>query len=356
MAKCITRALLLLLLLVSCGGNESGRYSISGNAGKEGEKVFLFGLDSRYERLDSTTSNSNGDFIFTLPADTVMPLALIMPDGRSVTLYAEPGVKATLQEDVAMRNGYCVNGGATQALHDSISRLLDACKSNSERMARIDSFIARYPVNEVCIEIIRRYMVEVPAPDNNHIRNRISKLGGILQDHEFFVTTKNSIEKKNSNTLHRLFPHFSYTTSEGESVTLSTYKEKYTLITIWAPWDKPSIEGVRKLRVVADSVKSKSFAMLNVALDCDTARWRETIAGDSIVGDNVCDTKEWNSELAANFNIKSLPYSILLSPYQRIIMFGADLDKAGGHIDSLATNFDEEQERRKLKNKTKKNR
>ena len=53
---------------------------------------------------------------------------------------------------------------------------------------------------------------------------------------------------------------------------------------------------------------------------------------------------------------RRLPYSILLSPYQRIIMFGADLDKAGGHIDSLATNFDEEQERRKLKNKTKKNR
>lgn len=350
MNKCIIK-FLLLLLVVSCGSKDRKQYSISGNVGEKGEKLFLFGLDSRYEKLDSTTVDDEGNFSFTLSLDTITPLALVTPKGEMVTLYAEPGVEAILQKDDTIHSGYSASGGATQLLHDSISRLLDACKSNSERLARIDDFITKYPVSEVNVEIMRRYLIDTASPDNNQIRNRISKLGGILQDHEFFMSTKKSIDKKSSNTLHRLFPTFTYKTAKGEETTLGAYKSKYTLITFWASWDKQSVEGVKKLQAVADSVKSNSYGMLNIALDHDIDAWKQIVENDSIAGDNVCDTKAWDSELVHNFNIKSLPYSILLSPYQRIIMFNANLDDMGEHINSLATKFDKEQEEKEKKNK-----
>lgn len=354
MKRCTTLpVLLLLLLLLSCGEKNMNLYTIDGKTGEAGEKVFLFGLDSRYERLDSTTSDSEGEFTFTINADTVTPLALLMPEGNIVTLYAEPGTTAKLNKDTTLNSGYSVEGGATQALHDSISRLLDGCASNSQRMAIIDEFIAKYPVSEINVEIMRRYMVDTPSPDNGHIRNRISKLGGILQDHEFFATTKKNIDKKNSNTLHRLFPSFTYTTAEGEEVNLEEYKNKYTLITFWAPWDEACMEKMKKLKAVADTIESNSYAILNIALDHNKARWEEAMANDTIEGDNVCDTKAWNSELVNNFNIKSLPYSILLSPYLRIIMFDADIDRMGTYIDSLAVKFDKEQKEKEKRNRKK---
>ena len=347
--------ILLLLAFISCSEDNGLQYTISGNIGNADEKLYLFGTDSRYEKLDSAKSNRDGFFKFTVKADTVMPLALITPDGRLITLYAEPGIDATLQKDSTMQCGYTVIGGKLQSLHDSISRRLDACGSNSERMAEIDRFIEKYPVSEVNTEIMRRYMVETPSPDNNHIRNRISKLGGILQDNDFFLVTKKRIDKRNSNTLHRIFPHFSYTTHEGKKIELSTYNGKYTLITFWAAWDTVGRNEIKKLETISNTVKSKNFAVLNISLDHDTLQWKQFVEADSIVGDNACEPRSWNCELVNNFNISSLPYSILLSPYQRIVLFGADLNEMGQYIDSLATKHDKELERKEKEKKKKKN-
>ena len=76
MKRCTTLpVLLLLLLLLSCGEKNMNLYTIDGKTGEAGEKIFLFGLDSRYERLDSTTSDSEGEFTFTINADTVTQTA-----------------------------------------------------------------------------------------------------------------------------------------------------------------------------------------------------------------------------------------------------------------------------------------
>ena len=54
-------------------------------------------------------------------------------------------------------------------------------------------------------------------------------------------------------------------------------------------------------------------------------------------------------------NIKSLPFSILVSPYQRIVRFDLKLDDAGELIDSLTTKHDNnEKKKEEDKNKKKK--
>ena len=92
---------LLLFILTAClnGSSTETSYTISGQLEKEGETVYLYGWDSRYTKCDSTTSDKNGNFSISVPTDTIIPLALHMPDGRIVTLYAEPDLKATLSKD-----------------------------------------------------------------------------------------------------------------------------------------------------------------------------------------------------------------------------------------------------------------
>ena len=346
--------ILLLMLMFSCSKDlQENIFTIEGDTGTPNATVYLYGMDSRYDKADSIACDSIGYFRISIPADTITPLALITPDMRLVPVYAEPMLTARLQRDSTLKSGWSVEGGKTQALHDSISRVLDACDKPNTLHEKIDSFILQNPTSDVNIEIIRRYMTEFPQTDHKAIRSRTGNLSGMLQDHYFFVTLKERTDTKVSNIEHRSFPSFSYTTADSAEVTESTYIRKYTLVTFWASWDAASRERMRMLSDIQDSIDSKSFAILNISLDHDSAAWRDFIIQDSIPGDNVIDSKMFNSPLVKQFCIKSLPHTMLVSPYQRVISYDAGPEGLATRIDSLARRYDKEQERKEKERKKK---
>lgn len=343
--------LVSLLLAWSCSEKkqEEPKFTFEGNSGVPGATMYLFGLDSHHDVLDSTLCDKNGAFTFSVVLESPASLALITPDGQIVPVYAEPKAKATLNKDASYKCGWRVDAGETQKLYNSISLILDKCTDRKQVYEKVDSFFAAHPVSEVNPEILRRYIVDIPNQDNKEIRARISKFGGKLQDHEYPTRIKKITDNNNSNILHRSFPNFSYKTVDSTDVTLTTYLKKYTLITLWTSWDKESREHMKKLAAVKEGIKSESFAILNISLDYDTAAWRRCIIEDSIIGDNVHDKKMMNSAMINKFNIKSLPHTMLMSPYQRIMEYNVDLDNIATRIDSLATRYDKEQERKKKK-------
>ena len=348
--KRLCTLLLLLVIVCSCDEKkEEPTFTISGNSGMPESTVYLCGLDSRHNVLDSALCDNSGKFTISIPFDTVVPLALLTPDGHLLPVYAESKGEATLKRDSTLRCGWRVDAGKTQELYNIITRRLDKCTDMKETIEIIDSFFAAYPVSEVNVEILRQYIVDVPSPDNKEIRSRINKLGGKLQDHEYPTRIKKITDNTCSNILHRSFPNFNYTTVEGKDIALSTYIRKYTLVTFWASWDKTSREHMKKLALIDDSVKSESFAILNISLDYDTAQWKKFITEDSIAGDNVNDIKTMNSDLLKKFNIKSLPHTMLVSPYQRVMEYDVDLGNIAGRIDSLSARYDKEQQRKKEK-------
>lgn len=346
---------LLILLLLSCGNEKQENiFTLEGNTGTPEGCLYIFGTDGRYEKRDSTVCDENGFFRFTIPADTVTPLALITPDMRLVPVYAEPKLKAELLRDTTMNNGWYVKGGAVQALHDSISRVLDACNSTNMLHETIDSFILKNPISDVNVEIVRRYMTELPKTDHRAIRARTGNLGGIMKDHTFFAMLKEKTDNKVSNVEHRSFPSFNYTTDSLE-LTQTEFLKKYTLVTFWASWDEGSCERIKALSGIQDSIESKSFALLNISFDHDSAAWRRFIEEDSIAGHNVIERKMFGSAIAKLFSIKSLPFTMLVSPYQRVLKYDIGMNGIVSHIDSLTRRYDKEQEKKnkKITNKLK---
>lgn len=364
MTKHIITYLLILSVLASCGKKDTEVYTLSGKAGNEQCRMMLAGLNSNLERIDSITTDENGEFTYTLDNDTVAPFVLFLPDGKQKTLFAEPGVNAYLSYDSTAGKHWVVNGGPVQALHDSISSLIEKCTDEKERIEVIEDFIGKYPQDETSIELIRRYMIDVPGQNNEKIKSTISKLCGILQDKEYISVTKKKIDGKSLTSPHKLFPSFTYITADSSKVvTLNTFNKKHLLVTFWASWDKASRKKIKEVQAINDSIKSENFAILNIALDHDSVAWKETVAQDSIPGYNVCDSRAFNSEIVSKFDIDSLPYSILVSPYQRVLKYKVDLEEDIALIDSLTKKHDksleerkerEEREKQKTKKKNKK--
>ena len=338
---------LLLLLAFACEEKEISRYTIQGNNIMEGT-VFLWGADDEHKEISSIRSDSSFTISLTLEDSAIFTLAL--PDGKIIPLYAKPGITATLQPDTTLKSGWSVNGSESQALHDSISRILDATDDIEQQKKIIEEFVNKHPISEVNVELFRRYLADIPTPDNEHLRKAISRLGGILQDHKYFVITKKLLEKKTGNVKHRMFPTFRYTTIDSSEVTLATYSDKYLLVNIWATWAKESHEQMKRLREIKEKVRSKNFAILNISLDSDTAKWKNAVTNDSIIGDNVIDYKGMNSEVIESFNITSLPYSVLVTPYKRISDYEMKLDSlTAASIDSLTHKHDTKNKQKKKK-------
>lgn len=337
--------ILLLILIIACNDEkqEVRRYTIQGNGIGTG-KVYLFGSGDTHKQLSST--DCNGQFAISIPLESNATLTLVLPNEKTLTLFAEPDMTATLQADSTLKSGWAVNGGRTQAIHDSISRVLDATDDLDKHKKIIEEFTKKYPLSEVTIELFRRYLVDIPSPDNEYIKKAIGKLGGAMQDHEYFINLRKRLDKKPGNAKNKLFPNFKYSTIDNGKVDQGMYSGRYLLVTFWDIWSDDSREYLRRLNEVNDSITGESFAILNVAIGSDTARIREIIEDDNIIGDNAYDPNGMNSEILEPFNITRLPFSTLVTPYKRIEEYHLQLDSTDiARIDSLVLKHDNKQKK-----------
>lgn len=348
--KKVAILLTLLLVFAACKENKP-TFSLSGHYGNGGDTLYIFGLDSRHNRLDTLVTDNDGEFAYKLATDTLVPLTMIMPDGRMLPLYAEPHIKATFE---CNDNGKAIiKGGTVQALYDSIAAKIDSTTGRLKREDIIDSFIAAHPMSEVNIYLLQQHFIEIPDAKNPFIRTRLDKLGGTLQDNDYLAEVKTKVSKKNSNIVHKAFPEFNLKTAEGKEVTRNDYMGKYTIITFWASWDSLSINHLKALSKIAGNNSEEEFALLNISLDHDTAAWRRCIERDTIAGDNICDAQLWDNSVVKEFNIEKLPFSIQMNPYMRIDKFALIAnEELAANIDSLIDKH-ADNEKRKEKNRIK---
>lgn len=336
---------LILLSLVAC--RESiPHFTFSGSYGTGGDTLYVFGLDFRYDRIDTLPTGKNGRFEYRINTDTVIPLTLVLPDGTMLPLYAEPNAEAVMN---LTDNGYRISGGAMQTVYDSIDMKLAAIKERSLLNETIDEFISNHPLSEVNIHLLQKYFIEIPDAKNALIRQRIEKLGGTLQDNEYVAAVKSKVGSKKSNVVHRAFPAFDYTTDDSVRIIRGRYIGKFMLVTFWASWDSASVRRMKELSVLESKLDTAYFKMLNISFDNDTAAWRRCLTNDSIAGDNVCDMRAWDNPLAKELTIEELPYSILVNPYQRVEVFNVQMELLNEKLDSLID------KQRKSDNKIKKN-
>lgn len=343
--------LLTLTLLLAIACKETPRYTITGNTGSAGDTLLLFGLDSRYENIDKISCDEQGAFSHSIKTDTIAPLGLLLPDGELITLFAEPRVEAQLIANDIEGKGWIVKGGKEQATYDSIAALLAKAESNSARQVHLEEFTRTNPLSNVNVEIIRRFMVDTPHPNNSFILSRIRNLGGTLQDHEFFTEIQERIDNKNSNTLYKLFPSFRLTTADGKSITPKSYKGKMLVVNFWAAWDSLSRSQMREISRQFATKDTSKMSMLNISLDYDTALWKKSIMEDSIIGDNVCDGKVWHGDIVKRFNISNLTFTLIASPFQRIDLFELDTNNFSTITDSLANKYFKEKSEKRKKNR-----
>ncbi len=107
-------------------------------------------------------------------------------------------------------------------------------------------------------------------------------------------------------------PDFSQQTPEGELLSLSSLRGKIVLIDFWASWCGPCRKENPNVVKLYDKYKSQGFEILGVSLDRKKENWLKAIEADGLSWPQVSDLKGWQNEVAAQYGVRSIPYTVLV--------------------------------------------
>ncbi len=114
-------------------------------------------------------------------------------------------------------------------------------------------------------------------------------------------------------------PEFAANDTAAASVTLKSYRGRYTLLEFWASWCAPCREESPTLVRLYNTYRDKSFSIFSVSIDTDKTRWVNAIKKDGYIWANVCDLDGYSGPVAALYTVTAIPNSFLLDKEGRII-------------------------------------
>lgn len=113
-------------------------------------------------------------------------------------------------------------------------------------------------------------------------------------------------------------PVFSYPDENGKMYSLADFKGKLVYLDVWATWCGPCVVEIPHFEILAKEYTGKNIIFLQISVDDNENEWRNF---NKIMADNVIQLYAggWQSKIADDYLIKSIPRFILIDQDGKII-------------------------------------
>jgi peroxiredoxin len=349
----------LIIGLFSCNAKKEGNSFIVDGAIKNSNAKMVYLQESPANSapviIDSSqlakdgsfqlTGNGKEESIYSLRSnESEYPFVILINDSKKITVNADM---------MNQTNPYTVTGStASQGVIDYDHTTMQQAKKIYDLSKVVDSLMkAKAPdsiINlpfgqyEAATAELKNYTTEFIEKSNSPVLalyalggyQRLSQglglkpysnleIADIVNKASAKFPTHSGLAELKKNQRSRQAPDFTLPDTTGKPVSLSSFKGKYVLVDFWASWCGPCRQENPNVVQAYHQFKDKNFTILGVSLDKNKEAWLQAIKNDGLSWNHVSDLKYWSSEAATLYDIRSIPYNVLIDPNGTII--GEDL-------------------------------
>lgn len=321
-----------ILTLLCCSGHP-GQVKIRGRfAHLEQGEFYIYSSQGGSSTLD-TLRIQDGEFSYTTDINTPAILHILYPNYSQLTLFASPGDDIELQGDAQHLNGVKVKGSEDNEIYTTFRQEAEG-KSLTDQVALARKYILQHPTLSVSQYLFAQYYLLSEKSSDREVREIYDSLRHACPDDMALLRLSTAVQAYGKLSPGAPLPEFTLYTRASQmpdgprpdTITSKDYKGKYLLMTFWAGWKTGSLSALYRARKLRREMKGKGreLNIISYSLDTDAAYLRDLERRDSVNFPSYCDFKAFNSELANKWNIRQLPYFILVDTSQHIMAVGND--------------------------------
>ena len=160
--------------------------------------------------------------------------------------------------------------------------------------------------------------------DNDNRLRLIEKLSDERRQRDAIKQMEASIRQSAKTAEGTTIPNFSQATPEGDELSIMTEvsKHKVTIIDFWASWCGPCRQEMPSMLSLYESNKDRGLGIVGVSLDQEKDAWLTAIKTLKLPWPQMSDLKGWDNAAAKQFNINSIPHTIVVDQKGKILRRG----------------------------------
>lgn len=179
---------------------------------------------------------------------------------------------------------------------------------------------------------ILRYNLGVVLMQQNRDPEGVEEMKQYMKLHPkggYFETARKLVENPRR-ARENYAPDFSFTSADGEYITLEDLKGKVVMLDFWGTWCPPCVASVPELRNLYSRYSKESFVLIGISSDHDDAVWRSFTNKNHMIWPQYRDR---DRRIAEMFSIRAFPTYIIID-HEGILRFqstgygAANLDAA----------------------------
>ena len=154
--------------------------------------------------------------------------------------------------------------------------------------------------------------LEQHHPNSRYVLDKLARMHEKLGNSERAAEYRKKADPT-SELVGKVVPNFSATDLDDKPISLQDYRGKVVLLDFWAVWCGPCVGEMPNVKKVYETHKDKGFDIIGISLDTDEDRLRNYLKENDIPWRQIYSGKGWDSPLAKQYHIRSIPAPWLIA-------------------------------------------